>query len=175
MVYKDEKSFMRANSTKFHNAINTGCGTHKANTKDVKNHRYNLKDPNQYYALRTYSGEGFFVANRQLCKTQQITWGYDIHWAYGGALVNNDFPLSLKVSENPTKLGVVQIKINLKNKKDLLQYKRYPQFDYTLFYNNQFYYEMENVDCIYAWFTNLDYEIFKDMYNIPHTILQQLY
>lgn len=173
---KEELNKLSALSRKFHNAINEGCGknvktvTRKNTTYDrhTNKHRYSFKDPNLYYALRTYSGEGFFVANKELCKKEQITYGYDIHWAYGGALVDNVFPLSLRVSDTPSELGIIQIKLTYFR-------PRYKNFEYTVFQNNQFYEELKEFDTLYAWFTDLDYEIFMDMYESDAIIIQHLY
>ena len=165
--YKDEKGFIIGNVNKFRSAINIGCGTYKKEIKGGKVRNYkNKRYTWDRFAMLSYNGEGFYVNNKEFCKTRQRIYGYDIHWAYGSALIDYDFPLSSKVGETPTKCGCYFISYTYKK-------PRYPQFYYTL-YDNMYYCKKKS-NIKYMWLTTLDYEIFMDLYESDAKIITQVF
>lgn len=163
--YKDEISFVIGTVNKFRNAINTGCGTFKKEIKGGKLRTYKCKRYTwDRFAMLSYNGEGFYVNNKEFCKKRQRIYGYDINWAYGSALIDYDFPLSNNIGDKPTKCGCYLISFTDKK-------PRYPQFYYTL-YDNMIFIDKHKK---YMWLTNLDYEIFTDLYESDAKILSQVY
>ena len=119
-----------------------------------------------YYAMRSYCGEGFYVNNKILCQTIQTTYGYDIHWAYGAALTQYKFPITSNVSSKPSPLGVKLIYFTY--------YKpRYNDFYYTIYIKNMFH--IKNSKFTYLWLTNFDYTIFMDLYESDAKIADEKY
>ena len=149
-----------------HNAINTGM------SKSVKygNKRKSLDDRYTYdiYAMRAYCGDGFYCANYNYMDGKEtLSYGKDVHWAYGGALVNNEFPLSNNIGDKPTKCGIVIIQCSYFKLKD-----KYKNFDISLFSTHKIEVKKNN---IYFYFTTLDYEIFTDLYDSDATIKKTIY
>lgn len=164
--YKSEKGFVIGTVNKFRNTINTGCGTFKKEIKGGKLRTYKCKRYTyDRFAMLSYNGEGFYVNNKEFCKTRQRIYGYDINWAYGSALIDYDYPLSSNIGEKPTKCGCYLITYTYKK-------PRYPQFYYTLYDNMIF---MDKHKNKFMWITNLDYEIFTDLYESDAKILTQVY
>ena len=106
---------------------------------------------------RAYNGEGFYVDSVKLsCNKPIKTYGYDIHWCYGGALFGNYYPLTSRVSrKNETSLYIMMIEFESIE-------ERYKDFNYTLYRNCII--NLENTKAIIM--TNVDYVIFTDMYII---------
>ena len=114
---------------------------------------------------RCYNGEGFYVNNRNKVVEPIKTWGWDKHWAYGGVLKNNILPKSNKMGKKETPLGIFMI-----------SYKRIIKSRYTEDFHLTLYRRNKNdigKDIIhlkdgreYRWLTNLDFEIFTDLYEI---------
>lgn len=115
---------------------------------------------------QAFIGEGFYVAHREKVLIDKIKiWGYDKHWAYGGALQHYKFPTSCKLdSKIESPLAIVIIKFTKIE-------KRYKDFYYSLYHNNILHL---GSDC-YIFMTNLDYEIFSDMYISDCQVINKLY
>ena len=116
-----------------------------------------------------FNGEGFYIANYERAICRPKIWGYDIHWAYGGALLN-DYPLSNNAEvyngKNKTSLGFFICKFTRLT-------KRYKNYDYTLFLNKVVS-EPKNKNK-YIMLFNFEYEIFKDMYDTDVKIIKKYY
>lgn len=111
-----------------------------------------------------YNGEGFYVNHKDKVILEQSIWGSDKHWAYGGALKYNNFPLSIRLrAGGEGELGIFSIKYTYMN-------PRYTDFNYSIF-KNQPYKEIDGYKYIYL--TNLDYEIFADMYETDAKIVEK--
>ena len=120
-----------------------------------------------------YNGEGFYVNHNKRVLEEVKNWCYDIHWAYGSSLINNIFPLSNEMQDEPTQLGIIQIEFKLNKGETLGDHRRYKDFYYTLYTNNKMFTEKKNVYSLFL--TNIDYEIFKDLYTIPHEVLGSIW
>ena len=108
-----------------------------------------------------YIGEGFYVNSQDLGNAPIKTYGYDVHWAYGGTLLNNKFPLSSYTSPNKTELGIQEIMFdNFKH--------RYNDYDYTLFLKSMW---KDKNKKYHFRATTLDVEILKDMYILENVKL----
>lgn len=141
-------------SRKVNNRIKKGCGSSikNGNKKKTPNDRYEF----DIFANRGYCGEGFYCANYNYMDGKEtLSYGKDVHWAYGGALVQNEFPLSNRKGDTPTKCGICVVECTYFKLKD-----EYKNFDITLFNSHKITINHHT----YFYFTTLDYEIFNDLY-----------
>lgn len=113
-----------------------------------------------------YCGDGFYV-NRRDCFMLDRMWVYDMNWAYGSTLVNNKFPLSCEYTDEPTELAIYFCIIKNIHNLD----KRHKDFQYTLYRNNIMRYKNEG----FILLTNLDYEIFTDLYTNEVEVYKKYY
>lgn len=117
---------------------------------------------------RLYDGEGFYVNHIEKVNQIKKIWGWDIHWAYGGALLDNVFPLTTEINDNKTELGLVLVEFT-KIK------RRYEDFHYTIFRKKFEIYKINNKNKYQLLLTNLDFEIFRDMYESDFVVLVEKY
>lgn len=140
--------------------------TIKGRLKKITNYQYNK------LTSLAFIGEGFYICNKEkVLDRWSKRYCYDIHWAYGAALKQYEYPLNCDFTHNKTASGmsIVAIKYNYIK-------PRYKEFDYTLFKNviySQHKYVINNTQVILM--TNLDYEIFKDLYDTDAEIYVQWY
>lgn len=134
--------------------------------KTLKNNLKNFTMENIDLFTRIFCGEGFYVNHIMKVTEELPIWGVDKHWAYGGVLLEKKFPTSSILQDEETELGLVWILFD-NPITDLKKYRNYKEFNYTLF--NKIH---DNKSII---LTNLDYEIFKDLYNIPHKVVKRKY
>lgn len=117
-----------------------------------------------------YNGEGFYIANYMRAVFRPRIWSYDIHWAYGSVLRDKVFPLSNRYEDyngkNKTELGFMLCSLTYMKKK-------YEGYDYTLYNNMTIGKPKEKTKFITL--TNLDYEIFNDLYESDIKIHKECY
>ena len=156
-------------SNQVNNAIKTGMSSSvKAGNKNKS-----LDDRYEYdiYAMRAYCGDGFYCANYNYMDGKEtLSYGKDVHWAYGGALINNEFPLSSRKlegdSNNAFYIYIVRCTESSLKLKDV-----YKNFDITLYRTHR----IKDGKYLYFYFTNLDYEIFNDLYDNDGIIINRVY
>lgn len=128
--------------------------------KDETNYNYDR------LASIAYCGDGFYV-NKHNMQTIENIWCYDINWAYAACLINNKFPLSTTYTDEETELGIFVCKVHGR------LIKRYADFDYSVFENKLG--KTPNANEYIIILTNIDYEIFTDMYTNRVEILNKYY
>ena len=135
------------------------------------NNRFKKLDIQYEYSLalsRIYDGEGFYINSRFKVNEVNKIYGCDKHWAYGGALVQYKFPLSSKMTKKETELGIYLLEFtHIK--------KRYKDFYYTI-YLKHIHREKKNGKTKYIIaLTNLDFQIFIDLYKTDYKIVSKKY
>ena len=128
---------------------------------------FNKETNYQYDRLSsmTYNGDGFYVNRVDMGGIEKM-WSYDINWAYGAALINNTYPLSTEYSNEPTDCAIYACKVV--GRLD----RRYKEFNYHI-YENKLFHVGDDVYMILI--SNIDYEIFRDMYTNEIEIYKEYY
>ena len=151
---------------KVHKVLNYEVKTKGKNGQTYSKQRYRYFYDK--WAIKGYCGQGFYLHNREICKqkSRPYCWGYDMHWAYGGALLNYNYPLNNEKTSTPTSLGIYKILFSAPKIK--LQYMN---FYYNIYMKNAIKYK----DKYILYITNIDYEIFRDLYDTDAVIIDKVY
>lgn len=127
-----------------------------------------FKNNNISYEYKTqtctyYIGEGFYINHRKRASELNRIYGYDKHWAYGGALKYKKFPLSSRIGKEQTELALYVISFKSYT-------PRYTEFFYTIYKNY-----VEKIKGGFAiCLTEYDYIVFKDMYILEDMKVEQI-
>lgn len=133
-----------------------------------------LKKANIYYTYnllcsKAYIGEGFYINHKERANEIKPIYGNDKHAAYMSSLINNDFPLSSElVNYKASELAIYNIEFTYMR-------PRYPEFYYTLYFNNREISRVNGKVLFNLYLTNLDYEIFTDLYETDAQIINKQY
>lgn len=124
----------------------------------------NIKYEYSSRACQYYIGEGFYINHREKAAILNRIYGYDKHWAYGGALKYKKFPLSSRIDNKPTELPLYFISFTGIE-------RRYKDFYYTIYKNNIV---KTKEGLLIIRLTELDYKVFVDLYILENLKIEKI-